>query len=300
VSTQTSPFPDSPLAEQAADVVIVAFNSGRWLERAVASALAAEAVARVFVIDNASSDGSVQRLAPNPRLVVRRSATNLGFASAANSGWRASEADGASEWILFLNPDCALAPGDVAALIADAYASIGVLSAQLLNSDGSAQRASLRRDPTPVRAIVQNLLAVFARAGWPAHVLQKYGVHIAPPAAAGLVQVDACSGALMLLPRPLVQRLGGFDEGYFLHCEDLDLCRRVRAIGLSVVVDTRVRVIHDKGTSSTAVPRLVALAKHRGMLRYFEKFDAPTCPFWLRGVVYAGAWLRLRFALWRA
>jgi len=268
------------------DVVIVAFNSGHWLTRAVASALAATDVIRVIVVDNASSDASLSTLPIDARLWVLKNAANIGFAAAANRGCNAATAAN----LLILNPDCVLGKGDVHALIsarAQAH-SVGIISAQLLNSDGSLQLQSLRRDPTPARAIAESL-------GWHAA-----GIHISAPINAGIVEVDACSGALMLLEKSVFLALNGFDEGYFLHCEDLDLCRRVRLLGLRVLVDTQVRVVHDKGTSSSAVPRLVASAKYHGMLRYFEKFDAAHTAWPLRMLVYFGAWLRYRVALLRS
>lgn len=267
------------------DVVIVAFNSGEWLTRAVASALCAHGVDKVWVVDNGSPDATVASLG-QARVQHLQNAQNLGFATAANIGWRASSA----EQILFLNPDCELAPSDVHTLsqILTQHRDAGIVSAQLLNSDGSLQQASLRFDPTPKRAIFEAL-------GW-----RRRGIHQSAPAQPMRVEVEACSGALMLIPRAVLEQSQGFDEGYFLHCEDLDLCRRIRGLGYRVLVDTGVRVMHAKGTSSTAVAQLVIDAKYRGMLRYFEKFDRAQTSHWLRVLVYAGAWLRHRVALWRA
>ena len=268
------------------DVIIVAFNSAAWLARAVSSALAAVSVDNVIVVDNASTDQSVDLLPTNGRTLVLRNKVNLGFAVAANSGCKAATAAN----VLILNPDCVLGMHDVSALL-DARAlehSVGIISAQLLNTDGSLQRQSLRRDPTPKRAVAESL-------GW-----HTAGIHIPAPAKLGVVEVEACSGALMLLEKSVFEALGGFDEGYFLHCEDLDLCRRIRQLKLRVLVDTRLQVVHDKGTSSAAVPRLVAAAKYRGMLRYFEKFDAAQTPWLLRVAVHLGAWLRYRWALLRS
>lgn len=267
------------------DVVIVAFNSGEWLARAVASSLSAQGVDKVWVVDNGAPDASASTLS-NVRVQYIQNARNVGFATAANIGWRASSA----EQILFLNPDCELAATDVTALsqILAQHNDAGIVSAQLLNCDGSAQQASLRFDPTPKRAIFEAL-------GW-----RSRGIHQRPPVRPALIEVEACSGALMLMPRVVLEQSQGFDEGYFLHCEDLDLCRRVRDLGYRVLVDTSVRVLHAKGTSSATVARLVIEAKYHGMLRYFEKFDRAQTSRWLRVVVYAGAWLRRCAALWRA
>lgn len=268
------------------DVVIVAFNSGHWLGRAVQSALSAADVARVIVVDNGSSDASTESLPVDVRLMLIKNPSNVGFAAAANRGVNAASASN----ILILNPDCVLTHNDVRALISarTQEASVGIISAQLLNTDGSLQPQSLRRDPTPKRAIAESL-------GW-----RAWGIHIAAPETPGLVEVQACSGALMLIEKSVFLALKGFDEAYFLHCEDLDLCRRVRLLNLRVLVDTRVRVLHDKGTSSIFVPHLVARAKYRGMLHYFEKFDATETSLPMRWVVYLGAWLRYRIALLRS
>ncbi len=108
----------------------------------------------------------------------------------------------------------------------------------------------------------------------------------------------------MLMPRHVFAALGGFDEGYVLHCEDLDLCRRALQAGLHVGVAHDVQVTHLKGTSSRKRPIWVEWQKHRGMLRYFRKFDAAASPWWLRLAVPLGVWLRFPFAatraLWRA
>ncbi len=274
------------ISKPSVDVIIVAFNSGAWLVRAVNSALAASAVENVIVVDNASSDQSIAVLPINSRILLLRNEVNLGFANAANRGCFAATAKN----VLILNPDCVLGTHDVSALLAARAfeRAVGIFSAQLLNSDGSLQRQSLRLDPTPKRAIAESL-------GW-----RAAGIHMSAPAVPTVVEVEACSGALMLLDKTVFSALNGFDEAYFLHCEDLDLCRRARQMKLRVLVDTRVRLLHDKGTSSTTVPRLVAQAKYRGMLRYFEKFDAAQTPWPLRVAVHLGAWLRYRWALLRS
>jgi GT2 family glycosyltransferase len=112
--------------------------------------------------------------------------------------------------------------------------------------------------------------------------------------------VEAVSGALLLMPRAVFDRIGGFDPGYVLHCEDLDLCRRVLQAGLRVALASDVQVVHLKGTSSRRRPVWVEWQKHRGMLRYFRKFDASSSPWWLRMAVPLGVWLRFPFAALRA
>jgi GT2 family glycosyltransferase len=108
----------------------------------------------------------------------------------------------------------------------------------------------------------------------------------------------------MLLPRALFERLQGFDTQYRLHAEDLDLCRRARALGATVAVANDVQVVHVRGVSSRARPVFVEWHKHRGLWRYFRKFEALQRSTLQRLGVFALIWARFPFAtaraLWRA
>ena len=266
-------------------IVVVSHDSGDCLRACVATVLAQPEATELRVVDNASTDGALDALPRDPRLIVLRNSENRGFAFACNQG----AADARSEYLLFLNPDCELPAGALFELlrIVRARPRLGLLGAQLLNEDGTPQAASRRRTPTPARALVGLLggrVAVELRAPAPGE------------AAADCELIDAVSGALMLLPRALFERLGGFDPGYTLHCEDLDLCRRVRQAGLDVAISGQVRVPHRKGTSSRRRPFWVEWQKHRGMRRYFRKFDAALSPWWLRAMVPLGIGLHLLLA----
>jgi GT2 family glycosyltransferase len=104
----------------------------------------------------------------------------------------------------------------------------------------------------------------------------------------------------MLLPRALFAGIGGFDQGYRLHAEDLDLCRRVRLAGASVAVANEVEVLHVRGVSSRRRPLFVEWHKHRGLWRYFRKFEAGRRGLPVRLAVFAMIWGRFPFAVLRA
>lgn len=269
--------------------VIVAYNSGvADLQRSVALLLASPRIAELWVVDNASSDGSTDALAahPDPRVHLLRQSANLGFGRAMNIGVAASR----SPWLLLLNPDCELQPAALQRLLAHAesaaVAPLGVLSAQLVFGNGRREPAALRFDPTPLRVLVQ--LSGLWRLG-------LRGIHQRPKP--GLNEVQACSGALMLLPRLAFEAVDGFDPGYFLHAEDLDLCRRLRKVGRRIWVDADEPVLHHKGGSSAQ--RLTVLRhKQRGLLRYFDQHDAHRCGPLLAGCIRTLA--TLLFALQRA
>jgi GT2 family glycosyltransferase len=111
-----------------------------------------------------------------------------------------------------------------------------------------------------------------------------------------LQRVDALSGALMVMPRALFDRLGGFDTGYRLHAEDLDLCRRARQLGATVAVANDVQVVHLRGVSSRSRPVFVEWHKHRGLWRYFRKFEAERRTPVERAAVFALIWGRFPIA----
>ena len=281
-------------------VVIVAADSGADLGIGIEIALASTAPVEVIVSDNASTDGSVAavaaRWADNAHLRIVHNGKNLGFGAGCNRGAALARGD----MLLFLNPDCRLRPDTIARLRAFAEPAIGMLGASIVGTDGQHEPASRRRDPLLRRALMS--LSGMARfeQRWPALA----GANLPLNAAAhALEDVDAVSGALMLMPRTVFERIGGFDEAYFLHCEDLDLCRRVRDAGLRVVCANEVPVEHVKGTSSRTRPFFVARHKHRGMWRWFRKFDPAARNPLLRALVWCGLWLHFialaPFYAWR-
>jgi GT2 family glycosyltransferase len=104
----------------------------------------------------------------------------------------------------------------------------------------------------------------------------------------------------MVLPRPLFARIGGFDAGYRLHAEDLDLCRRARAAGAAVAIANDVIVLHVRGVSSRARPMFVEWHKHRGLWRYFRKFEAPRRGLATRAAVFLAIFARFPIAAARS
>ena len=270
--------------------VAVAADSGPLLRACVESVLAGDPrdPLELLLVDNASSDGVVEQVEAahraDPRLRVLRNATNLGFGPACNRGATLARGD----VLVLLNPDCVV-PGDFVAHVRAALSSdvrLGVLGVQVTDAHGQPARGNRRREPTLRRALASVTGLARLERRWPA--LQ--GVEMPAGQEGEIETVEAVSGACMILPRAAFERVGGFDEGYFLHAEDLDLCRRVRDSGRRVGFDPRVRVAHAQGSSSRARPLFVARHKHRGMWRYFTKFDPAARNPLLRGLVWTGIW----------
>ncbi|HEX6834265.1 MAG TPA: glycosyltransferase family 2 protein, partial [Rudaea sp.] len=243
-------------------IVIVAADSGSGLAVAVDSALASSARVEVIVSDNASTDGSLDAVAAraknDARLRIVHNGKNIGFGAGCNRGTAHARGD----VLFFLNPDCRLERDQVQTLraILDSRSDIGLLGALIVAPDGAVEPASRRHDPVLRRALMS-----LSR--------QAHGIEITEAISGSVERVDAISGAAMMIARDVFDRVDGMDQGYFLHCEDLDLSRRVRDAGLCVACATGVRIEHGKGGSSRRRPLFVAWHKHRGMWRWFTKFD---------------------------
>ena len=247
----------------ALSVIIVSADSGPALRDCVRQVLASSLSLELILVDNASQDGiaaAIERAhAHDPRLTVIYNHRNLGFGPAVNLA--AKKANGKA--VLVLNPDCLVKDDDLRRLLAvlDSRPRVGLVGSVVCDAQGRPDPASWRRDPLLGRA----LNSLLGRAG--------ESINMPGEIPAEVIEAEAVSGAVMLLPREMFQRLGGFDEGYFLHCEDLDLCRRVRDLGYQVLLAGDVRVLHGKGSSSRHRPVFVSRHKHRGMWRWFRKHD---------------------------
>ena len=266
--------------------IVVTYQSETTIDECLARLRAAEGVRQIRIVDNGSTDATlalVQRHASlDPRLHFIGNPDNPGFSVACNQGAHDSDAP----WLAFVNPDCMLDADALSRLreTADDLEGDCLLGADLVDEHGRRDLAARRRDPV-FAAMLQDPSA------------RELGV--APDDTLALQPVEAVSGALMLMPRALFERIGGFDEGYRLHAEDLDLCRRARQAGATVAVANRVRVLHLRGVSSRSRPLFVEWHKHRGLWRYFRRFDAAQVGWSTRLAVWLAIWLRFPLAALR-
>ena len=243
-------------------VVIVNFNSGGYLRRCIASLQRSDVRLEIVVVDNASKDRSLEQMDTLPETVHQlktvRNSTNLGFSSAVNIGARTSE----GSYLLVLNPDCEVHPHTVSGLAAvlDQHPSAGLAGSLIFNEDGTEQRGCRRNDPTIFRSVVKTV----GLGRWVESVDMT-----GQPLPSGPVEVDAISGAAMLFRRQVFDEIGGMDERYFLHCEDLDVCRRIRKAGFQVLFVPGISLFHRQGGSSGVGVNGIEKLKHQGMMRYY-------------------------------
>lgn len=270
-------------------LIIVNHNAGDLLLSSINSC--ANQVDQIVIIDNASTDNSLCGIEPTSTIMVIRNAENIGFASACNQG--VTLADG--QYLLFLNPDCLALPGAIKSLLLaiDGNSEVGMVGGLLLNPDGTEQAGCRRNVPTPWRAFVKafNLSRLSNR--YP----RLFEDFILPPDS-GLEDaqdVEAISGACMLVNRISLDDVGLLDSCYFMHCEDLDWCMRFRMNQWKIKYVPSAKFIHYKGACSNGRPIFVEWHKHKGMLRFYRKFFRHQYPGLLMWLVGVGVWMRFAY-----
>ncbi len=279
------PHKKSPIS-----VVIVNHNAGSLLTDCVHTAL--EQAHQVIVVDNASTDNSLTELqvqfSQEQYLQLIPQNTNLGFATGCNIGLAAAT----DPYILFLNPDCILKNNALQCMLEalESNKRIGMVGGLLTNPDGTEQGGGRRTIPTPWRSFVRGFGLYRLQKFWP-NLFADFHLHgqTLPDES---IEVEAISGALMLVRHKAIEEVGPWDEGYFLHCEDLDWCMRFTQKGWKILFVPDAPVVHYKGVCSQARPIFVAWHKHKGMIRFYQKFfrDQYSKPFmWL---IIASTWLR--------
>ncbi len=273
------------------DVIIVNFNSNGYLSRCVQSVLASTIPVRVFVIDNHSTDRSLSLLkdaaGADLRLHVIENKENLGFARGNNQALSMIKSD----YVLFLNPDCVIAPDTLEGMISvmESHPEAGLAGCLIRNPDGSEQAGSRRYIPTPWRSVIQvfRLSKLFR-----SH--PEFGTFnlAGQPLPDRPVSVEAISGAFMFVRRGAMEQVGPMDEKYFLHCEDLDWCMRYRMNGYNILFVPHIEIVHAKGVCGTDRPVRVEWHKHIGMIRFYRKFFRHQYPAGLMYLVMAMVWTR--------
>ena len=228
-------------------VVLVTFQSARDLAMCLGSLerAAGPHPLEVVVVDNASTDASVE-IARGYGAKVLENHANLGLSRAINAGVAVTGAP----WLLIANPDTWLSPGSLRRMLATATSDprIGCVGPHLANPDGSDYPTG-RRFPSLLMGAAHAALAPL----WPDNpATRRY--HMAGVDRSRPLDVDWVSGACMLIRRPAFEQAGGFDPGYFMYFEEMDLCLRLHRAGWRVVFDPLAEVKHVVGGSTRSAP----------------------------------------------
>jgi GT2 family glycosyltransferase len=267
------------------DVIVVSFNAKELVLRCIDSLLACDQKLHVHISDNGSSDGTLEaideRYADLAMVTLYKNAENLGFARACN----VPLSNLGAEYILFLNPDTCIPKNSLSKMLMfmDKNPAVGMSGPFIVNEDGTEQRGCRRREPTPGRALAT--FFPFKEVAASVNMLEE-------KVPSGPVEIDAISGAFMFVRGRALTEVGRMDEGYFLHCEDLDWCKRFWLKGWKVMFVPEVVVTHFKGGSSRSRPIRVEWHKHKGMVRYYHKFYKSERSMPMMWSVYTAVWAR--------
>ena len=258
------PVPD---AAKTISVIMVSYMTGPALLEAVTAVLRDKCISEVIIVDNGNTDSMRKSLsdyvAGSDRVRLLQGHGNIGFGRGCNYG--ASLAG--SEYLLFLNPDAVISDG-VAMRMAKASAGLTVpwvLGAMLRSPEGVEQRGARRRELSPWTA--------FTTFTGLSKLPGVKGINLThEPVPPGLTKIPTISGAAFMMNRESFDAIGGFDEHYFLHVEDIDLCRRARRAGGDVAFLPSATVLHYGGTSKVR-RQVIEREKFKGFARYFWNYS---------------------------
>lgn len=248
-------------------IVIVNYRTWDHIERNLASLLAslpdgrslAELEVEMVVVDNHSDDGRLDDFAAkHPELRVIESQGNYGYSHGCNQGARAARGD----WLLFMNPDVVCDWVNLAALwqAGRDHPDWAILTAPQYDLKGRLQRSfapftGLLTYSATLRALLRRLM--------PTHYPDP---RTPPERLSGILEVDWVTGSLVLMSRQTFEALGGWDEDYWLYCEDEDICRRAHDRGMKVGYFPTARFVHSHAASTRRNPEIKALTKSETIL----------------------------------
>jgi N-acetylglucosaminyl-diphospho-decaprenol L-rhamnosyltransferase len=268
--------------------IIVSFRTGEALGQCLERVMAQPELLEVIIVDNGNEPHIRLHLDSfsSPKLRILRPGCNIGFAAACNLA--ADKAQG--DYIALINPDLILPEGTFSRIIAAlvAHPKAWLCGGRLLNMDGSEQRGGRREILTPWRAITEILRLERL---FPSHPhFRRLNLHESAPIT-GLAAVPAISGAFMVLPRSRWRELGGMDNKFFLHIEDIDLCLRTLKAGGVVLYCGNAPIYHYQGTSDVS-RCFIEFHKTLSAIYYFGKHFRESYPGWALRLAALAMWLR--------
>lgn len=250
-------------------VVIVSWNTCRLLDECLASVqqeLAHQGekmnlIAEVFVVDNGSTDGSVEMVRTRyPGVVLIANHHNPGFAGANNQALTLA----CGRYSLLLNPDTVVLADGFGALVRfmDAQPHAGAAGSRLLNADRTLQTSC-----SPAPTLARELWRMF-HLDW-LHPYGEYDMRRWPPTQPR--RVDIVQGAAMLVRRSTQEQVGLLDASYFMYSEEVDWCTRIKRAGWKIYWVPSSQIVHFGGQSARQVADAMFLQLYRGKIQYFHK-----------------------------
>lgn len=250
-------------------IIIVSYNSKEFIKKCLNSLLASghNLTIKIIAVDNASQDGSIDLIRKDfPEIKIISNIRNLGYAKACNQGIEKAE----GRYFFILNPDTKLSGGSLEGMVRfmDENPRCGILGPKLLDKNGKIQ-LSCRAFPSYSTAFFNRyslLTKIFPRSRYAQRYLKASWSHDR------IQETDWVSGAAMLIKRDCLDQIGNFDEGFFMYCEDIDICQRARKNGWLVIYYPYVEFTHFIGGSIKNTSHLTIIWHHRSIWRYYKKY----------------------------
>lgn len=271
-------------------ISIVNYNAGIYILNCLKSlqAVKDEVSMEIYVVDNASTDDSIEKIIKEfPEVKVIENKENLGFGKAHNQVLKIAE----TEYILILNPDVEIEKGvlKTAVEFMNHHTSVGVVTGQVILSDGRIDLTAHRGLPTPLAAFKYYFLKDDSL-----YHLSKSDMSLPH-------EVDSVSGAFLLTRKSILESVGYFDEDYFMYAEDIDLCYRISTAGYKIMYLPGIKILHHKGistglkkhTQQQTTATLDTRKKMTGLFYdtmkiFYKKHLAKNYPFFINWIVYLG------------
>jgi GT2 family glycosyltransferase len=266
-------------------IVIVNYNTEKLLRSCLESVYAGAngTPLDIWVVDNNSRDSSVTMLKSLfPMVKVIENPSNVGFSRANNLVISQSRSD----YILLLNPDTLILGEAIERMVKfmKEHPEVGIAGCKVLNRDGTLQPACRRSIPTPEVAFYRltGLSKLFPQS----RVMAKYNMTYESPDQ--MHEVDAVSGAFLMIRREVVDEIGLLDERFFMYGEELDWCLRTKRAGWSIMYCPEAQIIHYKGESTKYNSRKAAIEFYRAMYLFHRKHFAKNYSPLTNLLIYAG------------
>jgi|SRR6185437_349631 len=248
------------------DIVIINWNSNDYLQKCIHSIFSdsnGQFVNKVFIIDNNSSDSSLQKILANDKIITISNKENLGFAKAANQGFHLSKAP----YVLLLNPDTQLLDNTLKDCISfmETHPDTNILGCRLLTDKGETS-PSCARFPSPAKIFMDciGFSKVFPKAFSPAILMTDWDHRSSK-------YVDQVMGAFMFMRHSTFEKVGYFDERFFVYFEELDFSKRLSDLGGKTFYNTTISVIHSGEGTTKNVKAFRLFLNIKSRLKYSKK-----------------------------
>ena len=275
-------------------LILISWNTSKELKSCLYSVRdAINDAVQVIVVDNASGDDTVEMIHSEfPWVHLIANKTNYGFGKGCNIGLRES----LGRYIFFLNPDSAIEKESLKSIVefGDSHPEAGILGIKVMNPNGTLQY-SCRHFPTVAAGLFRNSILgkFFPKNPYTRDYLMVDWNHNQPQ------EVDWVSGCALVIRKETIEELGGFDERFFMYCEDVDLAYRAKQKNWKVMYFPGAVSIHSRSKSSDKSPNHMIFEFHKSMYRFFKKHYAPNSSIIIRLLVPLGLIARTGFFIIR-